>query len=49
MIEGRRAQGRQTVKYIDGTKEIKGREKIEGVVELAGSRRLWYFIVANVN
>ena len=48
MIEGKRAQGRQRLKYMDGIKEMLGREKIEEVVRLAENRREWHSIVANV-
>ena len=48
MIEGKRAPGRQRKKYMDGIKELLGREKIEEVVELAGNREVWRSIVANV-
>ena len=48
MIEGRRARGRQRMKYMDDIKEMVGREKIEEVVGLAENRRVWHSIVANV-
>ena len=48
MIEGR-ARGRQRIKYMDGIKEMVGREKIEEVMELTADRKLWRSIVANVN
>uniref|UniRef100_A0A0P4W0B7 Reverse transcriptase domain-containing protein n=1 Tax=Scylla olivacea TaxID=85551 RepID=A0A0P4W0B7_SCYOL len=47
MIEEKRAWGRQRMRYMDGIKEMVGREKME-VVELAGNRRVWHSIVANV-
>ena len=48
MIEGRRARGRQRMKYMDSIKEMVGREKIEEIVGLAENRREWHSIVANV-
>ena len=48
MIEGKRARGRQRMKYMDGIKEMVGREKMEEVAELARNRREWHSIVANV-
>ena len=49
MIEGKRARGRQRMKYMDGIKEMVGREKMEDVVELAVNRRRFHSIVANIN
>ncbi|MPC20384.1 hypothetical protein E2C01_013326 [Portunus trituberculatus] len=48
MFEGRRAQGRQRVKDMDGFKETTGGEKIDEVVEIAGNRSVWHSIIANV-
>ncbi len=36
------------VKFLDEIKEMVGRDKMEEVVELAGNRRVWHSIVANV-
>ena len=49
MIKGRRARRRQRIKYMDGIKEMVGREKIEEVMELTTDREVWRSIVANVN
>ena len=49
MIDRRRTQGRQRMKYMDGMKEITGRQKVDEVVNLAGDRSVWYSIAANVN
>ena len=49
LMEGKRTRGRQRKKYTDGIKEMVGREKLEEVVELAGNRRVWHYIVANVD
>ena len=48
MIKGKRAGGRQRMKYMDGIKEMVRKEKMEEVVKLASNRRLWHSIVANV-
>ena len=48
MIEVKRARGRQTIKYMNGIKDMVGKEKMEEVVKLARNRRVWYSIVANV-
>ena len=44
MIEGKRARGGQRMKYMDGIKEMAGKE----VVKVARNRRVWHSIVANV-
>ena len=41
-LEGKRARGRQRMKYMDEIKEM------EEVVKLAKNRRVWHSIVANV-
>ena len=38
MIDRRRTQGRQRMKYMDAMKEMIGREKTDEVVEVAGNR-----------
>ena len=48
MIAGKRARGRQRIKYMDGIREMVGKEKMEEVVKLARNRRVWHSIVANV-
>ena len=48
MIEGRRARGRQRMKYMDAIKEMVRREMIEEVAGLAENRRELHSIVANV-
>ena len=46
MIEGKRTRGRERMKYMDGIKEMVGKEKMEEVVKLAWNRRVWHSIVA---
>ena len=48
MTKGRRAQGRQRMKYMDGIKDITGTERIDNIVELAGNTRVWHPMVANI-
>ena len=49
MIAGKRARGRQRVKYMDGIKEMVRKEKVEEVVKLSRDRRVWWHsIVATV-
>ena len=49
MIDGRRARGRQRMKYMDGLKEIVECSGIGEMVRLAEDRNRWRIIVANVN
>ena len=49
MIEGRRARGRQRLKYMDGIKEVVGCERAVDVLRLVEDRSVWRSIVANVN
>ena len=48
MIEWKRARGRQRMKYMDGIKEMVGKEEMEEVVKLARNRSVWHSIIANV-
>lgn len=48
-VEGRRARGRQRVKYMDGIKEVFGCSRIEEVVRLADDRAAWHSTAAIVN
>ena len=47
MIKGRRAQGRQLLKYKDRIKEILVVGEIEEVVRLTENKGVWGSIVAN--
>ena len=49
MIKGRRARGRQRLKYMDGIKELVGCGSVSKVVRLAEDRSVWRSIAANVN
>ena len=49
MIEGRRARGRQRMKYMDSIKELLGCGNISKVLRLAENRSVWRSIAANVN
>ena len=49
MIEGRRARGRQTSKFMDGIKECIRCDTMREVMRLAEDKAEWRSIVANVN
>ena len=49
MIDGRRARGRQRMKYMDGLKEIVGCSGVGEMIRMAEDRNRWRNIVANVN
>ena len=48
-IEGRRARGRQRLKYMDGIVAVIGCSMAVEVVRLTEDRGMWHSIVANVN
>ena len=48
-IEGRKARGRQRLKYMDGIVEVMGCSTAAEVVRLTEDRGRWHSIVANVN
>ena len=48
-IEGRRARGRQRLKYVDGIMEVIGCSTAAEVERLTEDRGRWHTIVANVN
>ena len=49
MIEGRRARGRQRMKYATSLLEdIPGDMRVAGLVQLAQNRREWHSMVAHV-
>ena len=49
LIEGRRARGRQRLKYMDGIVEVMGCSTAAEVVRLTEDIGRWHSIVANVN
>ena len=49
MVEGRRARGRQRMKWTDRIKELVGCERMGEVKRLAEDRSAWRAIVANIN
>ena len=49
MVEGRRARGRQRIKYMDGIRELIGCGRTEEVLRYAEDRRAWRSIAANIN
>ena len=49
IIEGRRARGRQRLKYMDSIKELVGCGSMSEVMRLAEDRSVWRYIAANVN
>ena len=51
MIEGRRAKGKQRLKYMDKMKEILSLrcERMDEVLRLAENRVAWRSIAANIN
>ena len=48
-IKGRRARGRQRLKYMDGIVEVIGCGTAAEVVRLTEDRGGWHSIIANVN
>ena len=49
MIEGRRARGRQRLKFMDGIRDVTGCETVVEVLRLAEDRSVWRTVAANVN
>ena len=49
MIDGRRARGRQRLKFMDGIGDVTGCETVVDVVRLAEDRIVWRSVVAYVN
>ena len=49
MVEGRRARGRQRMKYMDLVRELIGCGRTEKVLRYAEDRRAWRSIAANIN
>ena len=49
MVEGGSDRGRQRTKLTDGNEEVVACETIIGVPQLAGDRRVWRSIPANIN
>ena len=49
MIEGRRARGRQRLKFMDGIRDVTGCETVVDVLRLAEDRSVWRTVAANVN
>ena len=49
MIEGKRARGRQMLKYMDSYKELVRCASMSEVMRLSEDRSVWRSIAANVN
>ena len=49
MVEGRRARGRQRMKWMDKIKELAGCERMNEILRLAEDRSDWRSIVAGIN
>ena len=49
MVEGRRASGRQRIKFMDGIRQLIGCVMSDEVLRYAEDRRVWRSIVVNIN